>query len=131
MGALAALDRSTVGFERPTDHDFWCGVPGLAGRVLVDAGSVRGYLYVSEGGAVGPIAVVDPTDLPGALAVAEGLARDAGATSLHLRAFGTTHAAIRWSLDAGLRLTGIGLFLGSRPVGTFAGYVTSGADALY
>jgi predicted N-acetyltransferase YhbS len=131
-GAIAALDRATVGFARPTDHVFWQGVPGLEGRLLLgDDGTPRGYLYVSEGGAIGPVAVHDPADLPAALDAAAAIARAAGATTLHLRAFGVTHGAIRWALHRGARLTGIGLFLGSRPVGTFAGYVTSGADALY
>lgn len=136
-GAIAALDRSTVGFTRPTDHAFWLGVPGLEARVLVDDvgrpghARPRGYLYVSRAGAIGPIAVLDPADLPAALDVAAAIAAQHGAAALHLRVFGATHRAIGWAKDRDLRLTGIGLFLASAPIGAFAGYVTSGADALY
>src|SRR5437868_2391482 len=52
--ALAAFDLATVGFARPTDHEFWLGVPGLEGRILERDGSARGYLYVSAAGAIGP-----------------------------------------------------------------------------
>ncbi len=130
-GALATLDLATVGFARPTDHEFWLGVPRLEGRMLESEGSVRGYLYVSAGGAIGPIAVADPRDLEAALDHAAAIAAAAGATTLHVRTFGTARGASDWAIRRGLRVSGIGLMLASRPVGRFEGYVTSGADALY
>jgi ribosomal protein S18 acetylase RimI-like enzyme len=129
--ALAALDLATVGFARPTDHEFWLGVPGLAGRVVERDGSARGYVYASAGGAIGPVAVGDPRDLPAALDVAADLAADGGASTLHIRNFGTARGAMDWAVARGLKVTGIGLMLSTRPVGRFDGYVTSGADALY
>ena len=129
--ALAAFDLATVGFARPTDHEFWLGVPGLEGRIVERGGSARGYVYVSRSGAIGPVAVVDPRDLVPALDVAAGIAADAGATRLHIRSFGSARLAVDWSARRGLQLNGIGLMLSSRPVGRFDGYVTSGADALY
>ena len=63
---LARLDRSSVGFARPADHDFWLGVPGLMGRIIDVQGVGGGYLYVSEGGAIGPIAF-SGKDFPKAL----------------------------------------------------------------
>jgi ribosomal protein S18 acetylase RimI-like enzyme len=129
--ALAALDLATVGFARPTDHEFWLGVPGLEGRIVERDGSARGYLYASAGGAIGPVAVADPRDLPAALDVAADVAAASGAQTLHIRNFGTARGAVEWSVRRGLKLTGIGLMLSTRPVGRFEGYVTSGADALY
>jgi len=129
--ALDALDRATVGFARPMDHTTWLDVPGLVGRMLLGGDTVRGYLYASERGAIGPVAAYDPADVAAALDAAADVARGMGATTLHLRAFGSGHAAITWAGAAGLRLTGIGMLLGSAPIGAFAGYVTSGADALY
>jgi ribosomal protein S18 acetylase RimI-like enzyme len=130
-GALAALDLATVGFARPTDHEFWLGVPGLEARIVERGGAVRGYLYVSGGGAIGPVAVADPRDLPAALDIAAEIAAGAGAGSLHVRIFGSARGAVDWAVRRGLRLTAMGLMLSSRPVGRFEGYVTSGADALY
>lgn len=128
---LADLDRAGVGFARPMDHAFWTGVPGVSGWILTAATGARGYLYVSDTGAIGPGMVRDPDDLPRVLDVAAAMVQGQGARGLHLRVFGSTHGAIRWALGRGLRLSGIGLMLSSRPVGRFEGYLTSGADALY
>jgi GNAT superfamily N-acetyltransferase len=131
QAALAGFDLATVGFARPTDHEFWTGVPGLIGVILERHGAARGYAYVSPAGAIGPVAVGRPDDLSAALDLTATLAAEAGARSLHIRTFGTGRGAVEWSVRRGLRLAGIGLMLSSRPVGRFAGYVTSGADALY
>jgi ribosomal protein S18 acetylase RimI-like enzyme len=128
---LSALDLGSVGFSRPTDHEFWTGVPGLTGVLLVRDGSVRGYAYVSDRGAIGPVAVTRPEEVPAALDRCVEIALDGGATNLHLRLFGATRTGVDWAIRRGLRLGGIGLMLSSRPVGRFEGYVTSGADALY
>jgi GNAT superfamily N-acetyltransferase len=128
---LDRFDRGSVGFTRPVDHDFWAGVPGLAGHVLEHGGTVRGYLYLSDAGAVGPAAVGGPADVPGVLATAARLARERGTAQLHVRLAGSARAGISWLVGGGYRLTGIGLMLTSRPVGRLDRYVTSGADALY
>jgi GNAT superfamily N-acetyltransferase len=127
---LAALDRGSVGFARPTDHDFWAGVPGLEGHLLEAGGAVRGYLYLSDAGAVGPAAVAAAEDVPHVLATAARLAREGGTANLHVRMAGSARPGIAWLVGHGLRLTGIGLMLSSRPIGNLDRYVTSGADAL-
>ena len=131
LGTLAGLDLGAVGFARPTDHEFWTGVPGLTGVILEDEGSVQGYAYVSAAGAIGPVAVTRPEDLTPALDAAAAIASDAGATTLHVRVDGSARHASDWAVKRGLLLTGIGLMLSSRPVGRLDRYVTSGADALY
>ncbi len=131
LGTVAGLDLGAVGFARPTDDEFWTGVPGLTGVMLEDEGSVQGYAYVSAAGAIGPIAVTRPEDLTPALDAVAGIASDAGATTLHIRVGGAARHASEWAVKRGLLLTGIGLMLSSRPVGRLDRYVTSGADALY
>jgi GNAT superfamily N-acetyltransferase len=128
---LAALDLGSVAFARPVDHEFWTGVPGLTGVILEAGGSARGYAYVSDAGAIGPVAVTTPEDLRPALDLCADTAAASGAASLHLRVNGVAREASAWAVDRGLRLTGIGLMLSSRPVGRLDRYVTSGADALY
>lgn len=129
--ALTAFDLATVGFARPTDHVCRLGVPGLEVRIVERERSAHEYFYVSRTGAIGPIAVADPCDIGPALDVAAQIAAEGGATSLHIHNFGSARGAVDWSVRHGLKLTDIGLFLSSRPVGRFGGYVTSGADALY
>ena len=131
LGTLAGLDLGAVGFSRPTDHEFWTGVPGLTGVILERDGSVHGYAYVSAAGAIGPVAVTRPDDLRPALETVAAIAAEAGAATLHLRVDGSARVASDWAVKRGLLLTGIGLMLSSRPVGRLDRYVTSGADALY
>ena len=128
---LDRLDRGSVGFRRAIDHEFWCGVPGLEGHVMQTGGEVQGYLYVSNAGAVGPAAVSAPDGVAGALAAAARFARERGADSLHVRLAGSARHGIRWLVERGFRLDGIGLMLSSKPVGRLDRYITSGADALY
>jgi ribosomal protein S18 acetylase RimI-like enzyme len=128
---LDRFDRGSVGFSRPVDHDFWAGVPGLEGYLLEDEGTVRGYLYLSDEGAVGPAAVRAPESVPGVLATGARLARERGAANLHVRIAGSARPGISWLVGEGFRLTGIGLMLSTRSVGRLDRYLTSGADALY
>ena len=77
------------------------------------------------------MAVARADDLPAALDAAVDIAAGGGAASLHIRTFGSSRGSVGWAVNRGLKLSGIGLMLSSRPVGRFEGYVTSGADALY
>jgi len=131
QAALASIDLATIGFARPTDHVMWTSVPGLAGHLLLRGGVVRGYLYASDAGAIGPVAVHDPADLAPALTLAARAARDRGATNLHARICGSARTSAAWLIERGFRLSTAGLLLSSRPVGRLDRYATSGGDALY
>lgn len=128
---LAAIDLATIGFARSVDHDLWGSIEGLQGVLLVRDGVVRGYAYVAADGAIGPLAVLDPADLAPALDVAAAMAATLGADSIHARIPGSARVATEWLVARGARLSGIGLFLASRPVGRLDRYVTSGGDAFY
>ena len=128
---LAALDLASIGFARSVDHDLWGSIDGLKGVLLVRDGVVRGYAYVAADGAIGPLAVLDPAELGPALDVAAAMASEAGAASIHVRVPGSARVAAEWLVARGARLSGIGLFLASRPVGRLDRYITSGGDAFY
>lgn len=66
---LGVIDQSVLGQRRDVDHDFF-----LATReafLFHRAGELMGYGYLSETGN-GPIAVLDPEDIPAALSYLEG-----------------------------------------------------------
>ncbi len=128
---LASVDLATIGFARPMDHDLWGSIDGLRGMLLARDGVTVGYAYAAADGAIGPLAVHDPSDLPAALTAAAAAAAEAGATSIHVRIPGSARLAAAWLVARGARLSGIGLFLASRPVGRLDRYVTSGGDAFY
>jgi len=128
---LASIDLSTIGFARPMDHELWASIEGLRGMLLERDRVTVGYAYASADGAIGPLAVHDPSDLPAALTAAAAAAAEAGAVSIHVRIPGSARLAASWLVARGARLSSIGLFLASRPVGRLDRYVTSGGDAFY
>ena len=95
---LAAIDASAYGFDRAIDHRFW----EQAGRRTAWCRDKRivAYSYCFPGGAVGPIAGLDPAAAAGALlgelALAEGEVR--------VRVPGSARALVACALEAGLLL---------------------------
>ena len=62
--AVAGLDRTLMGYERPQDHAFWARE--RTGALFTDgSGAVLGYGYAHPSGRVGPVAALDPSHLPG------------------------------------------------------------------
>lgn len=61
---VADFDRALMGYERPMDHAFWAS--DRTGVLFRDAaGTVLGYGYAHPSGRIGPVAALDPADLPG------------------------------------------------------------------
>ena len=129
---LSAIDWAVLGYRRPEDHALWAEVPDMHGFLVNRAGSVIGYLYVTESGVLGPVAVLRAEDLPAALTLGMEVARDLGSSSARLRTPGVARAAVALLLENGFRLDeSIGLVLSSKPFGQLDRYVPSGADAVF
>ena len=129
--ALATLDRATLDAARPEDHEFWASVPRLHAFTVVRGGRPVGYAYVQADGAIGPIAVLDPTDLAAAVNASIAVAADLGAATARVRIPGIAREAVARLLDRGWRYgDAVTLVLTSGRWGRWDGYVTSGADAL-
>lgn len=119
---IAAIDRGSIGFEHPADHDLM-RMEGRAGTLYLDAaGSAIGYGYASEAGRVGPVAVRD----------AELLAPIVGdliTTTIPRGAFGVwlpgaAGPTMRTLLNAGFRIDGFPVLLcWDRPIGDFSRYL--------
>jgi predicted N-acetyltransferase YhbS len=128
---LARLDRAVLDAARPEDHAFWHATPAVYAYELRAGGAVAGYAYLQADGAIGPIAVADPDDLPAAVDLAIGEAARLGATAARVRIPGVARSTIADLLDRGWRYGDAPtLVLTSGPWGHWEGYVTSGADAL-
>ena len=128
---LARIDRVTLDAARPEDHAFWAATPGLHAFAIHLGDLVTGYVYLQADGALGPIAVEEPGDLPAAIGLALAEAASLGAGSARVRIPGVARAAVAELLDRGWRYgDGVTLVLTSAPWGRWEGYVTSGADAL-
>jgi hypothetical protein len=92
---------------------------------------VAGYAYLQADGAIGPIAVASPDDLPDAVHLAIDEVARLGGRTARVRIPGVARTTIRRLLSGGYRYgDGVILVLASGPWGHWEGYVTSGADAL-
>jgi GNAT superfamily N-acetyltransferase len=128
---LAAIDRATLDVARPEDHQFWTSVSALRSFTVLRGDRPVGYAYVQVDGAIGPIAVLDPTDLAPALDAAIAIAAELGARTARVRIPGVAREVIALLLSRGWRYgDAVTLVLTTAPWGRWDRYVTSGADAL-
>jgi hypothetical protein len=103
---VAAIDCAAYGFDRALDHAYW---ERLAKRTTWPGA----YSYAFPGGAIGPVAGLDPT--AAARALTAELARAEG--EVRLRIPGSSRALVEVALVAGLRLDPVpGLLLLSEAV---------------
>lgn len=110
---------------REIDHRFWLDEAGREGRQVLRDGEVVGYYY-NHHGTIGPVAWTKAEVAAELLALACHEATAAGAEQLRLMIPGVNHAAIRFALQAGLRLTGQAHLLMSAPFGSMEQYLASG-----
>lgn len=124
VDALADLDREILGHRRDADQRFYASE--RAGRLFLRDGRVAGYGWV--GARTGPVAALDPADLPAMLASLEALAVEQGVTSLGWAVPGAAQAAAAWLLGRGYRLFRMPVYLmsdGPALPGRFDRYVVT------
>jgi GNAT superfamily N-acetyltransferase len=124
--AVAAIDRTVRGAERPLDHAFWADQAGAEAFCVARRGQIVGY-FCRRPGVIGPVAGREPEDAVAALALAQGRTP---AAEVRVTIPGPHHAAIRLALSCGLRFGGAPHLLTTRPFGRPDCYVPSG-PALY
>jgi GNAT superfamily N-acetyltransferase len=107
LDALAAIDAEVLGHRRDADHRFFAAE--RAGRLFLRDGRVAGYGWI--GARTGPVAALDPADLPAMLATMEALALEQGVTSLDWAVPGRAQPAAAWLLGRGYRLYRMPVFL--------------------
>jgi putative acetyltransferase len=108
-GPVEAIDAAAYGFDRGVDHEYW---ETIARRtVWYRHGEPVAYSYAFPGGAVGPVAGLDPA--AAAAALAGELRRAEGAAMVRIP--GSANALVEVALEAGLALEPVpGLLLLSR-----------------
>jgi GNAT superfamily N-acetyltransferase len=119
-----SIDERIRGTRREMDHEFWQAVLKAEARQVVRDGRVVGYYYAGNG-TVGPAAWLDAED---ADAVLESAARVASAQAEQIRLMipGPNHAAIRFALRSGLKLSAYAHLLTTAPFGQMDKYLASG-----
>ncbi len=114
--SLAEVDLAAYGFDRAVDHAYWA----LHARRSTWPGA---YSYAFPGGAIGPVAGLDPE--AAAAALASELAQADG--SVTIRVPGSARSLVEVAVSSGLRLApSPGLLLGSAGVRPFEALALSG-----
>lgn len=119
---VAPIDDQLLGYRRPQDHAFWSS-GGRRGWVFETAGGrIIGYGYAHPSGRIGPVAAVEPGDLPAllghlvrAMPVLEGRQVVVG---------GAASTALGPLLAAGMRMDGTpAVYCAQRPGPRFDRYI--------
>ena len=119
---LVAIERAVLDFPRGTDELRWLAET-RPGYLFQRGGEPIGFAFVAKG-AVGPIAALEPTDLPSILGHVEALAVAAGSDRLELEVPGVNEVAIRHLLGRGFHIDPwINLFMSNRPFGRFDRFI--------
>ncbi|MDR3545056.1 MAG: GNAT family N-acetyltransferase [Candidatus Limnocylindrales bacterium] len=120
--SLERLDRATLGYAHPQDHDYLAAQGRLGYLYEAGDGRVVGYGYTSEVGRLGPIAVEDPGLMGPVTGHLLGSVRPAGAFSAWIP--GSASGALAALLEAGLLLEDFpALVCWDRPFADFERYV--------
>jgi GNAT superfamily N-acetyltransferase len=124
LEAALLIDKRIRETEREVDHHFWLSEMKAEGRQLVRAGRVVGYYYLNKG-TIGPGAWLEDEDAGALLGSA---CREASRESEQIRLIvpGINHRAVRFALEAQLKLSGYGHLLTTASFGQLEKYLTSG-----
>ena len=122
LDAVTEIERAVVEFPRGADELAWL-VGAREGALFRRDGRPVGYAFQSAAGS-GPIAALEPDDLPAILGHVETRAAELGVARLELEVPGINVAAMRHLLGRGFRIDPwINLFMSSRPFGSFDRYI--------
>lgn len=122
LEAVTSVERAVLDFPRGTDELRWLAET-RPGYLFQRGGKPVGFAFVAKG-AVGPIAALEPTDLPSILGHVEALAIAAGSDRLELEVPGINAVAIRHLLGRGFHIDPwINLMMSNRPFGRFDRFI--------
>jgi GNAT superfamily N-acetyltransferase len=123
-GVAAAVDieRAVLEYDRGADEFEWL-LEHREGHLYHRDGRPVGLAFVGKHGA-GPVAAVDPTDLPDILLHVENRARAVGLERLELEVPSLNATAVRHLLGRGFRMDPFGTnLMASRPFGQFDRFI--------
>lgn len=132
LEALATIDRAVLGLHRENlEHQLWLAQPDSAGYLFGEPSNPAGYAYVSNTGAIGPVAVMQEADMAQAMTHCVVRAKEAGAARIHIKVPGLCRIGLRYLLDQGFHFGRPLIVLASEPFGQMNQYIISGSDALF
>lgn len=123
--AAGDVERKVLGYDRGSSEFEWL-MGQREGYLYRSGDQVAGFAFVSDSG-VGPIAVLDPADLPDVLLHLETRAQSMGLDRLEFEVPAPNEVAVRHLLGRGFRLDPwINLLMSNRPFGQFDRFIGFG-----
>jgi hypothetical protein len=120
--AQREIERSVLGHRRSDPEMRWL-LARRQGHLLRRADRYVGFSFLGPDGA-GPMAALDPSDVPAILLHVEGLARSIGLDRLELQLPGPNEVGVRHLLARGFRFDGwINFLMSDRPFGRFDRFI--------
>lgn len=125
LHAQREIERSILDSARGEDEVRWL-LEDREGYLYVREDGIVGFAFVGKSG-VGPIAALDPVDLPDILLHVEGRASELGIERLELQVPAPNEIATRHLLGRGFRLDPwVNLLMSNRPFGRFDRVISFG-----
>jgi len=119
LAAIREIEHSVLGFARGEAEVRWLLERRGGYRYLRD-GSTVGFAFLRKEEHQGPIAAMEPGDLPGMLLHAETRAAELGLEKIELQVPGPNETAARHLLSRGFRIDPwVNLLMANRPFGQF------------
>jgi ribosomal protein S18 acetylase RimI-like enzyme len=135
-GEVASLNEGTVAliddideevreFKRDIDHRFWLGASGMRCYLFKRDGNAVGYAYISDDGAIGPVAALKAEDMENTLCFCLDRLSSEGVDRFTLHVPGENTAALSLLYDRGFKIQDLSLLLSSVPFGKWENYIIS------
>jgi GNAT superfamily N-acetyltransferase len=122
LSVVTDIERAVLGYPRGPEELRWLAGT-RTGYLFERAGRPIGFAFVSKDGA-GPIAALDPLDMPTMLGHVESFSARAGSEKLELETPGVNVDAMRHLLQRGFRIDPwINLLMSDRPFGQFDRFI--------
>jgi ribosomal protein S18 acetylase RimI-like enzyme len=102
---LAEIDARALGLSREKHHRYLINDDATRGFTLYSGEDCAGYVYISNDGHIGPLAVAQHNALGAAFGTALNLAAESGSSQVSAFLPGTSAAALKLAVEHGMRIT--------------------------
>jgi ribosomal protein S18 acetylase RimI-like enzyme len=123
LRSLAESDAKDLGVSREKHHRYLINAGTTKGFVLYAGGDCAGYVYIGDGGHIGPLAVAQSSALGPAFETALRLAADSDASQVSAFLPGTAAAALELAVEHGMRITLPMVLMSARDFGDWTRYL--------